>query len=117
MEVGRLPWFWIGLGGFLLLAPGPVFRILVDLIGGLTLLLVLLPLLLAGGGWVAWRLLRSRFRTCPACGTASVAMAVCPACGSALDGPIGEVHHGDPQVLDIPARDVTIDIQARSVGE
>ena len=40
-----LPWFWIGLAGLLLLLPGPVGRVLLDLIGGLTLTILLLPLL------------------------------------------------------------------------
>jgi hypothetical protein len=85
----RFPWFWVGLAGLLLLAPGPVFRFLLDVVGGLTLLVLFLPLLLAGGGLLAWRLLRSRVRICPSCGTSTFAADVCPACSSSLYAPPG----------------------------
>ena len=39
-----LPWGWIALAAFLLLLPGPAGRLLLDLIGGLTLTLLLLLL-------------------------------------------------------------------------
>jgi len=89
MEQRRFPWFWVGLAGLLLLAPGPASRFLLDVVGGLTLLVLFLPLVLAGGGWLAWRLLRSRVRICPSCGTSTFAADVCPACGSSLDAPSG----------------------------
>ncbi|MCP9885739.1 zinc ribbon domain-containing protein [Synechococcus sp. ATX 2A4] len=81
----RIPWVWIVLGALLLLAPGPVGRLILDLLGGLTLVIVLLPFLLAGGGWVAWRILSSRVRTCSTCGLTTMALEQCPACGSRLD--------------------------------
>jgi rRNA maturation protein Nop10 len=145
----RFPWFWIGLAGLVLLAPGPASRFLLDVLGGLSLLILFLPLLLAGGGWLAWRLLRSRVRICPCCGTSTFAADVCPACGSSLDvsrqaatviwepfSPlkqastvesslfgfrVGQVPHRVESVpsqdSDTPASDVTIDIQARPVGD
>ncbi|PZV04668.1 MAG: hypothetical protein DCF23_05455 [Cyanobium sp.] len=68
----RLPWALIALAGLALLAPGPVSRLILDVVGGLTLTILLLPFLVVGGGWLAWRLLLSRVRAalpagCPAC--------------------------------------------------
>jgi hypothetical protein len=145
----RFPWLWIALAGLLILAPGPVSRLLLDVIGGLTLTILVLPFLLAGGGWLTWRLLRSRVRSCPSCGLSTLATEVCPACGSSLAAPAGTVsvmwepfassQAGSPlgsalfglraerssdlseslpiQDCETPASDVTIDIQARQVGE
>lgn len=81
-----LPWVWIGLLGLLLLAPSPAGRVLLDVLGGITLTLLLVPLLLGGAGLVAWQLLRRRIRVCPSCGLTSFGAAVCPACGCGLDG-------------------------------
>jgi len=77
-----LPWFWLVLAAVLLLLPGPAGRLLLDLLGGLTLTLLLLPLLAGGAVWIGWQVLRSRLRTCDVCGVASLADDVCPACGS-----------------------------------
>ncbi|MCT4363920.1 MAG: hypothetical protein N3Z29_03305 [Synechococcaceae cyanobacterium MAG-AL1] len=86
--MGRsIPWFWIGLVALVLLAPGPLGRLLLNFLGGLTLLVLLLPVLLAGVGWIAWRILRSRIRVCAACGTATLASGQCPACGASLVSP------------------------------
>ena len=76
------PWFWVGLAALLLLLPGPAGKFLLDVLGGLTLLLLLLPLLGAGVGLLAWQLLRRRLHTCETCGTVSSGSQVCPACGS-----------------------------------
>ncbi|NQV10152.1 MAG: hypothetical protein HQ527_03135 [Cyanobacteria bacterium] len=86
--MGRsIPLFWIGLAALVLLAPGPLGRLLLDFLGGLTLLVLLLPVLLAAVGWVAWRLLRSRISVCAACGTATLNSGQCPACGASLVSP------------------------------
>ena len=53
-------WIWLLLLALLLLAPGPAGRFLLDLVGGLTLLFLLLPLLLGAAGFVAWKVLQSR---------------------------------------------------------
>jgi hypothetical protein len=80
----QLPWFWIILAGVLLAAPTPLGRLLLDLLGGLTLALLLLPLLLAGAGALAFQILRRRARTCTVCGLSSLSTTSCPACGSPL---------------------------------
>lgn len=105
-----LPWGWILLAGFLLLLPGPAGRLVLDLLGGLTLTLVLLPLLLGAGALIGWRLLSRRLVACPACGVTSIGMDQCPACGTpfAVSGP------GDRE-MEVDARSATITVDAVAV--
>ena len=100
-------WIWLLLAAVLLLAPGPAGRVLLDLVGGLTLVLLLLPLLLGAAGFVAWQVIQRRLRTCEACGFTSMATDQCPACGSPLAG-ASPAEPGDDQ-LDVS--NVTIDVQ------
>ncbi len=64
-----IPWLWITVIGVLLLAPGFTARLFVDVLEGVTLLLVFGPLVLAGAGFLAWQWFKRRLVTCPACGT------------------------------------------------
>lgn len=110
-----LPWFWIGLAALLLLLPLPLGRLVLDLLGGLTLTLLLLPLLAGAAAWIGWQVLRSRLRTCPACGVSSFATEVCPACGTLFQGQSqdGLSVHGPAPDLDV--RQVTINVEAVEV--
>ncbi|MEB3261765.1 MAG: hypothetical protein VKK94_02270 [Cyanobacteriota bacterium] len=105
-----IPWFWIALGGLLLLlGPGRAGRLLIDLLGGITLTLLLLPLLLGAAGWIGWQLLRQQLRTCDVCGFTRVGGEVCPACGAASAVAEG----GDDSGPDV--RQMTIDVVATDV--
>ena len=120
---------WLLIALVLLLLPGPAGRLLLDLLGGLTLLLLLTPLLLAGLGLLAWRLLASRVRTCPRCGLSSLRaeLTVCPACGWQESGASADGRWTDPASAnaslfgladdDISASDVTITVSATGVAE
>ena len=57
---------------------------LLDLLGGLTLTLLLLPLLVGGAALIGWRLMTRRLVTCKACGASSIGMGQCPSCGAPL---------------------------------
>jgi hypothetical protein len=107
------PWLWVLLLGLLLLAPGPAGRLLLDLLGGLTLTLLLLPLLVAGVGVIAWKILQSRLRTCPACGLSSLGTELCPACGTSLLGTTQTRSPASAQAID--PTDITIDVEAQTV--
>ena len=50
-----IPWLWIVAIGLLVLAPGFTARLFVDVLEGVTLLLVFGPLALAGAGFLAWQ--------------------------------------------------------------
>jgi hypothetical protein len=106
------PWLWLLLA-LLLLAPTPIGRLLLDLIGGLTLTLLLLPLLAGGAALIGWQLLKRRLRTCPSCGTLSLGQAVCPACGTMLDPNDGG--GSDIGAVEIDPRNVTINVEATDV--
>ncbi|MBM5798079.1 MAG: hypothetical protein FJ060_07965 [Cyanobacteria bacterium K_Offshore_0m_m2_072] len=116
----RVSWWWILVLALLLLAPGPAGRLLLDVVGGVTLLLFALPLALGGAGWLAWVLLQRRMRTCPACGFRSLGTEVCPACGTVF--PTTEIDSGGFGSPAVPqqsfdVRDVTIDVSATDVEQ
>ena len=100
-------WLWLLLALLLLLAPGPAGRFVLDLLGGITLLLVLLPLLLGAAGFVAWQVFQRRLRTCEACGFASMEKEFCPACGSAFAAPTAAAESAEQ----FDVSNVTIDVQ------
>lgn len=116
----RISWWWWLVLALLLLAPGPAGRLLLDVVGGLTLLAVLLPLVLGGGAWIAWQVLQRRLRTCPACGFRSLGSEVCPACGTLFvqepdsDASTSSTAPGGPR---FDASDVTVDVSATDLGQ
>lgn len=121
----RVPWLWIGVAAALLLVPTSAGRLLLDVIGGLTLTLLLLPLLAGGVALIGWQLVRRRLRTCPSCGFTSLGTDVCPACGtlfnsaeaqgSSPNDPPGSIFWGNRSDAEIDARDVTINVDAVDV--
>lgn len=130
MQQRSIPWLWIAIAALLLLGPGPAGRLLIDVLGGLTLTLLLLPLVLGAVGWVGWTILQRRLRTCQACGFSSIGGEQCPACGTAYSSE-GRGGQARPGVLDPPgagagragggieidAREVIIDVQATDVSQ
>ena len=114
--MGRFPpLLWLLLLGLLLL-PTAAGRILLDLAGGLLITLLALPVVLGGLGWIGWKVLQSRLRTCEACGLSTMTTdAQCPACGSTL--PSNKSGGSSAAAVDVsrPASDVTIDIEAEDV--
>lgn len=114
--MGRpLPWFWILLAALLLLLPGPAGRLLLDLLGGLTLTLLLLPLLAGAAAWIGWQLLRSRLRTCGSCGVSSFSQTICPACGAPLSLSDSEAAVASAEDNGLDASQVTITVEAVAV--
>ncbi|MFZ9229521.1 MAG: hypothetical protein ACO289_05895 [Prochlorococcaceae cyanobacterium] len=115
----RLSWWWIVALALLLLAPGPASRLLFDVVGGVTLLIVALPVALGGVGLLAWFLLQRRLRTCAACGFRSVGSDVCPACGTVFSvvGAQGSASAGQVSDTSFDARDLTIDVTATDVDK
>ena len=114
--MGRLsPLVW--LAALLVLLPTPVGRALVDVLGGLALVLLALPFILGGLGWIGWKVLQSRMRVCPNCGSASLQSApVCAICGSAFStGDTPKAANAQFEVDSTPASSVTIDVSAEDV--
>ncbi|CAI8185832.1 MAG: Uncharacterised protein [Prochlorococcus marinus str. MIT 9215] len=101
----------------LLLLPTAAGRFLLDLAGGVMLALFVLPLLLAGLGWIGWRILQSRMVTCPSCGVSTLmASGQCPVCGTAVSSRSGGANSENDSMSSIPASDATIDITAEDAG-
>ena len=103
----KIPWVWIVMAGLLLLAPGTFGRLFLDLAEGLTLTILVLPLILGIGGFVGWQLLQRRLKPCPACGFVSSGLDICPACGASLAN--GSGGSGSAEFID--ASTATIDVE------
>lgn len=127
MQPRSIPWLWIAIGALLLLGPATAGRLLIDVLGGLTLTLLLLPVLLGAAGWIGWKVLQSRLRTCQACGFSSMGGGeLCPACGTAFGAEVSDSRTagvgmpgfgGIPGGVEIDAREVIIDVQATDVSQ
>ena len=76
----------------LLLLPTAAGRILIDVVGGVALVLIAVPLILTGLGWIGWKLLQMQ------------ATSTSPATS------------GSSANESVPASNVTIDISAQEVG-
>ena len=113
-----IPLVWIAVLALLLL-PTAAGRVLLDVAGGLILAVLALPVILGGVGWIGWKLLQSRMRTCPACGTVSFAKAgSCQMCGAELQNtPSDGTAPSSGAVEDnaVPASAATIDVSAEEL--
>lgn len=127
MQPRSIPWFWIAIGALLLLGPATAGRLLIDVLGGLTLMLLLLPVVLGAAGWIGWKVLQSRLRNCAACGFNSMGGGeLCPACGTAYGAEVSGNRAagvgmpgfgGIPGGIEIDASEVIIDVQATDVSK
>ncbi|MXW40052.1 MAG: hypothetical protein F4Z75_02625 [Synechococcus sp. SB0668_bin_15] len=106
----RPPWLLIGALAALILLPGPTLRLLFGLAKGLSLLLLVPPLLagLAGlAGWLWWRRLQARIRQCPSCGIPTMNTTTCPTCGYSFAGAAPESGN----------KNAPIDVQAETLED
>ena len=111
--MNRPPLFVLIAIGLLLLLPAGAGRVLLDLAGGLLVVLLVLPVLLGGLGWVGWKVLQSRMQSCSACGAVCLGSNLqCSVCGAPYSSPPGAEM---PTGVSIPASDLTIDITAQDV--
>ena len=93
----------------LLVFPTPAGKFIVDLAGGIFLIITLIPLILGGIGWFAWKRIQSQVQTCEACGSNFLNnQLICPICGTNVSNP------KDP-LENIPASAATIDIKSENI--
>ena len=112
------PLLWLALL-LILLVPTAAGRVLIDLAGGLMLILLALPLLISGIGWIGWRIIQSRLVTCEACGASSFinGSSQCPICGSTnLSKNTSQKNSINSSVSSPPASSATIDVSAEDAG-
>ncbi len=93
----------------LVILPTPAGKFIIDLAGGLFLIITLLPLILGGIGWVAWKKIQSNVQTCEACGSSFLtSQMICPVCGTTIKNTTDMLEN-------IPASAATIDIKSEDI--
>ena len=111
------PLIWLALIMIFLL-PTAAGRFLLDIAGGLLLIVLTIPILLTGAGWLGWRFLQSRLMQCEVCGSSIVSSSEqCPVCGANLSAQKQSSDGDSPSQMkrSIPASSATIDIKAKNV--
>ncbi len=99
---------WVALL-FIVILPTPAGKFIIDIAGGIFLFLALLPLILGGLGWFSWKLIKSKVKTCDACGSNFFNdQVICPICGENVTGAAGNLDN-------IPASSATIDIKPEEI--
>ena len=94
----------------LLILPTPAGKFIIDLVGGIFLIITIIPLILGGVGWLAWKRIKSNLQTCEACGTSFLnSQTICPICGANIKDPKDNLEN-------IPASAVTIDIKSEDIN-
>ena len=93
----------------ILILPSPAGKFIIDLAGGIFLIITLIPLILGGAGWIAWKRIQSKMQTCEVCGSNFLnTQTICPICGTTIKN--------TKDVLEnIPASAATIDIKSEDI--
>ena len=93
----------------LLVLPSPAGKFIIDLAGGIFLLITIIPLILGGVGWFAWKRIQSKVQTCEGCGSNFLNdQLICPICGQSTN-------MKQDRFENIPASAATIDIKSENI--
>ena len=93
----------------LLILPTPAGKFIFDLVGGIFLIITIIPLILGGIGWFAWTRIQAKVHTCEACGSSFLnSQSICPICGTAI-------RNLNNNLENIPASSATIDITSEDI--
>ena len=93
----------------LVILPTPAGKFIIDLAGGIFLIIAITPLILGGIGWFTWKSIQSKLRTCEACGSNFLnSQMICPICGTS-------VKNNTDFLENIPASAATIDIKPEDI--
>ena len=95
----------------LIILPTPAGKFIIDLAGGIFLLITIIPFILGGIGWLAWKRIQSNLQTCEACGSSYLNnQIICPICGKTIKN--------TKDILEnIPASAATIDIKPEDIDQ
>ncbi len=94
----------------LLILPTPAGKFIIDLAGGIFLIITIIPLILGGVAWFAWKRIQSKVQTCEACGSSFLNIQTkCPICGTNIKNTVDNIEN-------IPASAATIDIKSENVS-
>ena len=93
----------------LVILPTPAGKLIIDLAGGIFILITITPLVLGGIVWFTWKTIQSKVKTCEACGSSFLnSQMTCPVCGKAIKK--------NTDILEnIPASAATIDIKSEDI--
>ena len=95
---------------FIIILPTPAGKFIFDLAGGIFLFLALLPIILGGVGWLTWKIIKSKVKTCSGCGSSFFNnLDICPICGENIGSTAKSFEN-------IPASSATIDIQPEEIN-
>tara|TARA_Y100001968_G_scaffold49997_2_gene40426 strand:+ start:16784 stop:17122 length:339 start_codon:yes stop_codon:yes gene_type:complete len=104
--------FWFSLI-LLLLLPSTAGKFIANIAGGLLIFLLLLPILIAGGGWIGWKIIKSKLQKCNSCGSEYFnTISECPICGKKNSSESASLND-----ISQPASSVTIDITPEDTSE
>ena len=93
----------------LIIFPTPAGKFIIDLAGGIFLVITLIPLILGGIGWFAWKRIQSNLQTCESCGSTFInSQTICPICGT-------KIKNNTDILENIPASAATIDIKSEDI--
>ena len=93
----------------LLIIPTPAGKFIIDLVGGIFLIITILPLIIGGIGWFTWKRIQSKVQTCEACGSTFLnSQIICPLCGTTIKKSTDFLEN-------IPASAATIDIKSEDI--
>ena len=93
----------------LLIFPTPAGKFIIDLAGGIFLIIVLVPIILGGIGWFSWKRIQSKVQICETCGASFInPQIICPICG--------KTNNNKQDIIEnIPASSATIDIKSEDI--
>ncbi len=93
----------------LVILPTPAGKFILDLAGGIFLIITIIPLILGGVGWFTWKRIQSKVQTCTACGSTFLnSQMICPICGTTQEN--------TADISDnVPASAATIDIKSENI--
>ena len=95
---------------FLIILPTPAGKFIIDLAGGILLIITLIPIILGGIGWFTWKRIQSKMQTCEACGSTFLNnQLICPVCGA-------NMKNSTEIPENIPASAATIDIKSEDIS-
>ena len=93
----------------LIILPTPPGKFIIDLAGGIFLIITLIPLILGGIGWFTWKRIKSQLQTCEACGSSFLnSQMTCPICGT-------NIKNTTDILENIPASAATIDVKSENI--
>ena len=93
----------------LIVLPTPAGKFIIDLAGGIFLIIAIIPLIFGGIGWFAWKRIQSKIQTCQNCGSSFLSSQItCPVCGE-------NMQYVKDTLENIPASSATIDIKSENI--